>query len=347
MKPIIEIRHYMMKKLLLMLGLLPILCSAAESADSSFTYRPNFHATIRTRFEYAPQSGEYRFQLRNARATLSGNILREIDYFLNADLCDAGKMKMLDAWVRFKDSHGFSVQGGQFRIPFGTDPFRAPHQYLFNNRSFIGKQLCNYRAVGLKLGYEIPKTPLTLDFGVFSPSTITDHTPWQKKFTWAGEAKLKLGDVKLSGGMASVMPAGMRANMAGGCLSWKSGRWIAEGEYMHKHYVHGAHVPTHAWNIFGSYRFPVKMGIFNYMSAQARFDGMTAHSSLSPDESGSLKTDDPARKRITAGMTISHFRSANLFADIRLDYEKYFYRSGYVPNAHNGDKLTLELVLRF
>lgn len=319
----------------------------AEKADTTFSYRPNFHGTIRTRLEYATETGEYRFQVRNARATVTGHILPQLDYFINADLCDMGKLKILDVWARFKDSHGFSLQAGQFRIPFGVDPFRAPHQYYFNNRSFIGKQICNYRAVGVKLGYELSAAPLTVEGGLFNPATMSDHDVWQKRLIWAAEASLRLDRLKISGGAASVRPAGIRANMWGGTVTWKSGRWIAEAEYMHKHYVHQAHVPTHSWNFFGVYRFPIKLGIFNFMSAEARFDGMTAHSNLSPDDSGKLTTNDPARKRITAGMILSHFRSANMFADIRLDYEKYFYRAGYKPTPANADKISLELILRF
>lgn len=337
-----------MKKILISLAiLLPQLLSAAENRDTTFTYKPNFHATIRARAEYSTTQKEYRFQIRNARATIDGRIMPQIDYFINADLSDAGKFKMLDIWARFKDSYGFSVQAGQFRLPFGVDPFRAPHQYFFSNRSFIGKQMCNYRAVGLKLGYQLPKLPLSFDISAFSPTAIGDHSPWQKKAIWAGEAIWKHKTLTISGGMASVRPSGMRANIIGSCISWKPDRWIIEGEYMHKHYVDKQHTPAHAWNIFGVYRFPIRMGIFNFMSAEARFDGMTRHSGLTPDDQGRLNTDDTARKRITAGLMISHFRSNNTYADIRLDYEKYFYRSGFTPTPEQGDKLTLELVLRF
>ena len=337
----------MRKLLLLFLILNSILLHAAENKDSTFTYRPNFHGTIRARAEWATESDEFRFQVRNVRATLDGRIMPQIDYFLNIDLCDMGKIKMLDAWVRFTDRHGFSVQAGQFRIPFGVDPFRAPHQYWFNNRSFIGKQICNYRAVGAKLGYRLPDVPLNLEGGIFSPTTIGDHSPWQKKLAWAWQASYQIENVKLSGGMASVRPFGYRANLAGGCISWKYGRWIVEGEYMNEHYVNKAHRPVHSWNFFGGYRFPIKMGLFNFMSAEARFDGMTEHSNLSPGDDGKLRTDNPKRNRITAGMMISHYRSANLFADFRLDYEKYFYGKSSIPSPDNGDKLSLELILRF
>ena len=36
-----------------------------------------------------------------------------------------------------------------------------------------------------------------------------------------------------------------------------------------------------------------------------------------------------------------------MFLDIRADYEKYFYHHGVSVSPENGDKLVLEMVLRF
>ena len=41
---------------------------AADEVD----YRPNVHGTIRSRFEVATESGDYRFQVRNARVSIDG-----------------------------------------------------------------------------------------------------------------------------------------------------------------------------------------------------------------------------------------------------------------------------------
>ena len=123
---------------------------AADEVD----YRPNVHGTIRSRFEVATESGDYRFQVRNARVSIDGMVAPSINYYINTDFCDRGKIKILDVWARMRIMQGLSIQAGQFRMPFGVDPFRGPNSYYFANRSFIGKDVCNVRAVGAKLSYD-------------------------------------------------------------------------------------------------------------------------------------------------------------------------------------------------
>ncbi|MDE5744793.1 MAG: OprO/OprP family phosphate-selective porin [Paramuribaculum sp.] len=329
-------------------ALIAAAAAGAEPKDSAaVSYMPQFHGTVRARFEYATAGGEYRFQVRNARFAINGNISREISYFVNTDLCDRGKMKILDAWAKAEFVPHLSLQAGQFRMPFGVDPFRAPHQYYFANRSFIGKQMCNYRAVGAMLIYDFACAPLKLEAGAFNPYSIGDHTGWGKKLAAAGKATLGLGDFKVSAGGASIYPSGIRANMTGACLSWSRGRWIAEGEYMYKHYLHGASRNAHAYSVFTSYYMPVKAGIFNRLSVQGRFDGITDHSDCAKDENGLLHITDAARNRITAGATLTTMKAKNMFFDFRVDYEKNFYRHGFKPAPEYGDKLVAEIVLRF
>ncbi|MDE6279363.1 MAG: porin, partial [Paramuribaculum sp.] len=166
---------------------LTLVMPASLSAQTAATDNtPKFHATLRTRAELSTETGEYRFQVRNARAVLSGNVGPSVSYFINTDLCDAGKMKILDAWAKLKIAKGLYVQGGQFRMCFGVDPFVAPHQYYFSDRSFIGKQMCNYRRVGAKVDYNIPTLPLTLEAGIFNPTSIADHNGWNKRLDAAG-----------------------------------------------------------------------------------------------------------------------------------------------------------------
>lgn len=91
---------------------------------------------------------------------------------------------------------------------------------------------------------------------------------------------------------------------------------------------------------------PIKAGAFNRLSFQGRFDGMTAHSSGKRNSDGVLTTNDPARNRVTVGATISYVKKP-VWLDIRADYEKYFYRHGVEPVLGQGDRLVLEMVLRF
>lgn len=91
-------------------------------------------------------------------------------------------------------------------------------------------------------------------------------------------------------------------------------------------------------------RFPLKK-VFSGISALARYDYMSDHSNGTPGEDGKLKIDDNARHRITGGVTLSLGKA--LQTDIRLNYEKYFYKSGVTPGISDHDKLVVELMCRF
>lgn len=318
----------------------------AKAEESDIDYKPVFHGTVRSRWELATENGENRFQVRNARLSVEGRIAPEIQYYINTDLCDRGKMKILDAWGQINITDDLKARAGQFRMPFGVDPFRGPQNYIFANRSFIGKQVCNVRAVGAKLEYSLPVIPLKVEAGAFNPSTISDHETWHRKMSYASKATYTIDCVKLATGIQSLSPDSVRMNLIDGSISWSADRWTVEGEYMYKHYTHKAHKACHAYSIFADYRMPVNAGIFNTLSFQGRFDGMTAHSNGTRNEDGLLTTTDPARNRITAGATLSYVKKA-LHADIRVNYEKYFYRhdAEYLPG--DGDKLVVELVVRF
>lgn len=323
-----------------------ISASAAET-DDSFSYRPNIHGTLRPRYELLTGSGESRFQVRNARLTLDGRVAPQIDYFAQVDLCAKGQFLALDFWARLVITRGLKFQAGQFRMPFGIDTFRAPHTYFFANRSFLGRIMCNYRAVGCKLSYTFAAVPLTVEGGVFNHYAITQHEVWSKEMAYAARALYTPGGFKFSGGIMSICPDGVRSNLLDACAGWSDSRWTVEAEYMYQHYTRNAHRAAHSYTVFGDYRIPVKAGIFNRLSFQGRVDGITGHSNACRDDKGLLVTNNPARNRITIGSTLSYIRSANLFVDIRLDYEKYFYHKDTPAPAGQDDKIVAELVLRF
>lgn len=342
----------MLKKIIFALCLLS--CTEygrADAADTTATtavnYIPQVHGVIRGRFETSTKHDDYRFQVRNARVNISGKIAPIIDYFVQADFCDRGKFKMLDAYARLWATKGLGFQAGQFRMPFGVDPFRMPTNYIFANRSTIGKQMCNVRAVGAKVMWQPSSLPFSIEAGAFNPGTIDDHTPWHNTLTYATKLTSRFGHMTFVTGFQSVRPDFVRANLFDAAATWESGRWLIEGEYMYKHYTRDRHKPAHAYNIFANYTMPVKAGYFNRLSFQGRFDGLTAHSTAVRNADGDLETNDPARNRITLGSTISYIRTKSMGLDLRVNYEKYFYHSGIEPTAENGDKIVAELVLRF
>ncbi len=320
---------------------------ATTSTESAVNYVPKINGVLRARWEDDLNASASRFQLRNARVSLTGNIAPTIDYFLQVDLCDQGTMKFLDGYARIKVIKGLSFQAGQFRMPFGIDMFRAPHNYIFSNRSFIGNQMCNVRAVGAKATYVIPHTPLTVEGGIFNPATITDHTGWHKSYAYAGRviAGLPAG-FSCQAGVMSIIPETVRINMIDAGITWTDSHWTIEAEYLNKHYTHNAHRATHGYNFWADYRLPVKAGMFNQLSFQGRFDGMTDHSTGKLNADGYLTTDHPGRNRLTLGATLSFIRKP-VWLDIRVDYENYFYRHDIVPATGKGDRIVAELVLRF
>lgn len=319
--------------------------NAAKS--DSISYIPEVHGTLRPRMEMSTEDDAFRFQLRNARVSLAGMIAPQIDYFAQADFCDRGSVKFLDGWIRLKVTNGLKFQAGQFRMPFGVDAFRAPNNYIFGNRSFMGKQMFNHRAVGAKISYTLPTAPLTIEAGAFNPTTIQDHAPWNHTVAYSAKASYEINHVTFATGFASISPDSVRLNVSDGAITWKAGRWTAEAEYMYMHYCNRRQKSSHAYNAWVDYAMPVRAGLFNKLSFQGRFDGMTAFSNGKRNKDGKLTVNEPARNRATVGSTITYMRSKNMFLDIRANYEKYFYHSGVTPTPDNGDKILLEMVLRF
>ena len=63
-------------------------------------YLPEIHGTIRGKYEYQTETGESRFEVRNARFSVSGNVHPLVAYKAEIDLSDEGSIKMLDAYAR-------------------------------------------------------------------------------------------------------------------------------------------------------------------------------------------------------------------------------------------------------
>lgn len=73
---------------------------------------------------------------------------------------------------------------------------------------------------------------------------------------------------------------------------------------------------------------------------------MSDHSKGTKDESGNFQIDDPERHRLTGGVTLS-LGKKSLQADIRLNYEQYFYNKGIIPSISEQNKIVLEFVAHF
>lgn len=318
---------------------------SVQTKSDKFSYIPEVHGVFRGRFEQSFDNGEGRFQVRNARVSIEGRVAPPISYKLNTELCDRGKMKILDAWAAIDPVRGLSLRIGQFRQPFGTDCFRGPATYYFANRSAMARYVANIRGVGFQAGYKFRPLPLTVQASIFNPTGISDHNVWVKKYAYAAKALLQPGDFSFAAGFMSMRPENVRINLVGASAGWQNSSLTLEAEYMRKHYTNSAARAVNAFNFFADWCTPVRAGIFDRWSLQGRFDSMSRHSEGYAGDDGRLTVDQNSRSRITLGSTLG-YTYRKLRADFRLNYEQYFYGHGG-RGDEAGSRIVAELVVSF
>lgn len=339
-------------------------------------YKPSIHGTIRGKFERqfsssdnhdeeAASTDAQRFEVRNARISVDGLLNERISYKAEIDLCDEGAIKMLDAYGRVKLTPKLDVQIGQYRVPFTIDAHRSPHQQYFANRSFIAKQVGSIRDVGLSVTYTMPRNEIgwgnIVQGGLFNGSGLTGQKDyWTSSINFSLKEQLLMPQGwLLEASMQKVRPDGVTIMMYDGALQWHNRSWICEAEYVYKNYAHNAFDGVNAVDAFVCYDQwlkgrPAADQLLQKISYLARFDYMGDNSdgfhyldgSKSSAPEAVLRINDAARKRLTAGITLSFGQKA-FTADLRLNYEKYFYDEGAKIKTSEHDKVVAELMVRF
>lgn len=341
-----------MRHLIITVGSCLCFGTLAQAQD----YTPEVHGTLRGKYEYQPGEGVGRFEVRNARISLSGKLIDVVSYKAEIDLSDEGRIRMLDAYTRITPFSRFNFTIGQMRVPFTIDAHRSPHLQYFANRSFIAKQVGNVRDVGATAGYTFNVGfPVVVEAGLFNGSGLTEQKDyWTRGINFSAKAQVILPrgfNVTLSA--QKIKPADVSVMLYDAGAYYHSGGWHVEAEYLHKHYAGNAFSAVHAFDGFVSREIPLRgrRNLIKSVSPLARFDYMSDHSDglryLDGRESGdgTLTVTDYRRSRITAGLTLS--LSMPFVSDIRLNYEKYFYRSGAVVKPSEHDKIVLEVMTRF
>ena len=311
-------------------------------------YLPEIHGTIRSKYEYQTTMGAGRFEVRNARVSVTGNVLPIVAYKAEIDLSDEGSIKMLDAYARLFPAKGLTVTAGQMRVPFTIDAHRSPHQQYFANRSFIAKQVGNVRDVGVTLGYTLPtELPITIEGGLYNGSGLTNQKEWHKEINYSAKAQfLFTKGLNLTLSVQSIQPEEIRVQSYDVGAYYEFHRFHIEGEYQYKQYSDNAFGDVQAVNTFINYDLPLRK-VFNKMSFLLRYDMMTDQSDAktTDEETGSLITTDYKRQRLTGGITFSLSKAFR--TDLRLNYEKYFYARNSIAKESEQDKIVLELMIRF
>lgn len=335
-----------MRQILIMTALSVFALSAVAQDKNPFI--PEIHGTVRAKYEYEPQIDKGRFEIRNARLSVEGKVIPIVRYKAEIDLSDEGSIKMLDAYIRLQPKDALKFTFGQMRVPFTIDAHRSPHLQYFANRSFIAKQVGNVRDVGASVSWKFnDRMPVTLEGGIFNGSGLTNQKNfWTGNYNFSFKAQTTIArqfNITLSCQKANAGDVNVMMYDAG--AYWQSQRWHIEAEYLRKHYSDGSFTPVNAIDAFAAYRLPLKKDL-NAISFLGRYDYMSDHSNGTKDESGNLKIDDPERHRLTGGVTLS-LGKKSLQADIRLNYEQYFYNKGVTPAISERNKIVLEFVAHF
>lgn len=343
--------------LLLLIG--SALCKA-QGLDSLV----NLHGVLRGKYEYQPELNGGRFEVRNARMSISGKLSMRSEYKLEVDLCDESAIKMKDAWVRLLPWRSLRVSIGQQRMPFTIDAHRNPANQFFANRSFIAKQVGDMRDVGLQVGYTFQassgRTVALVDAGIFNGSNLDNQkTAWNKNVNYS--ARLQWFPIQ---GLA-IVPSIQHTTIADRQarytsldmgMYYEAYGWHIEGEYLHKQYAHDAFSDCDAVNAMLRYRMAIKgeQSFFHHIDYLARYDYMGDHSdgkkgfALLDDgtPSSRLQISDYARHRMTLGMTFG-IRNPYLPTELHLNYERYWYPNGGIAKESEQDKLVAELMIKF
>lgn len=323
-------------------------CGAQEK---TVDFKPEIHGTVRAKYECQTEEGESRFEVRNARISITGKVVDVVSYKAEIDLSDEGNIKMLDAYTRLTPVDNLNFTIGQFRVPFTIDAHRSPHQQYFANRSFIAKQVGNVRDVGASLGYKFRgKVPVVLEGGFFNGSGLTNQKNyWTKKINFSAKAQFFLPqgfNVTLS--TQKISPSDNTVMMYDAGTYWHANGWHIEAEYLYKHYNNKVFGDVHSFDGFINYDIKTKgkKCFVKKVSPLARYDYMNDHSDgTAVNDDGTFKVTDYKRHRVTAGVTLS--LATPFVSDIRLNFEKYFYRDGAVVKPSEKDKIVIEFMTRF
>ena len=318
--------------------------------DEKVDLTPEIHGTVRGKYEYQTEEGEGRFEVRNARLSVTGNVAKAVEYKAEIDLSDEGQIKMLDAYTRLKPFDGFSFTIGQMRVPFTIDAHRSPHQQYFANRSFIAKQVGNVRDVGATVGYRMDLGfPVILEAGLFNGSGLTNQKNyWTKKVNFSAKAQMFFPQgFNLTLSTQKISPNGNGIMMYDAGAYWQKNGWHVEAEYLYKHYNNDAFKAVHSFDGFVNYDIAVagKRNLIKKVSPLGRYDFMTDHSDGTLDDEGKMKLTDYKRSRISGGVTLSLAKP--FVSDIRINYEKYFYGKNALPKVSERDKIVFEVMTRF
>jgi hypothetical protein len=327
--------------------MLPVLLPLYVAAQTHDSTRWKLDGALKTKFEWGLNSGDMRFNLRNSRIGVSGNLNQYAGYRVQVELSNEGKFDILDGFVALNLLEKGGLQLGQSSVPFENSYIITPAQSMFANRAFVGKFFtAGSRDIGAMAYYKFGSVfPLLLEGGVFNGGKI-NNPQWTKRPSLA--LRLTMGSLEH---FRTSLKAYRYPNaekdwlLWGADISYRKKGFLLQTEVMNR-YDYNALRPADK-NFTGAYlqsaysfHYPC-LKLFHTITPAARWDAMTyglAHRGVDVHR---LTTG------LAFGLTDKPFGSC-----LRLDFEHYFVRNKPRELAGSDDhvsdnKITLELLLVF
>jgi len=308
-----------------------------DTTENRSEYLPDIFGILKTKAEFDLKNSLMRFEVRNARFGATGKINNYMSYKVEIDLSDEGKMKMLDAYVRFVPVTNLGFYLGQRKIPFSTDYMRNPAENIFANRSFLAKYINDgMRDIGFYVEYEIPgQFPVNILLGAVN-GTGNNNPQWIEKPNLV--SRLSFGPekgIRVTGNCYYGDDLNKEhLAMFGGELRYNNGSFFIESEYIRRTWTDTLSVRHHDDGLYihSYYNFTRENNIIYMITPTARFDFIGE----------SIIGDMVDASRYTFGINIG-FEPKQFYSEIRLNYENYLKSSLPI----HTDKLTLEFIARF
>jgi hypothetical protein len=328
-------------KLLLLLSSLLFTLSpglhSQEVKQAKSEFIPEINGILKTKVEYDLNNSLVRFEVRNARISAKGKINDYMSYKLELDLSDEGKMKMLDAYVKFTPIANLDFFIGQRKIPFSTDYIRNPAENIFANRSFLAKYINDgMRDIGFYAEYKFNSNiPVDLIAGAVN-GTGNNNPEWIRKPNLSARAIAGSDKGFRIAGNIYFGESEYRYHLAmfGEELRYTTGNFFVESEYIRRNWTDTLSVRVHddGFYIHSYYNFMLNKKMIKMISPTARWDFMGS----------SVFKNNIDANRLTFGVNVG-FEQKQFYSEIRLNYENYLKSSLPVMT----DKLTLEFIARF
>lgn len=343
--------------LFLLLGSAFSLLAQSDSTKKEVDYKPQLEGIVKVKFEESLNNGDARFNVRNSRFGVRGNLSESMNYRVQIEYSDEGKLKPLDIFVAYKvGAVTFSL--GQQQYSFSTDLGRSPIQNIYANRNFLTKYITTYadttgkvqsvgsRDIGGLFTFDLQRwLPLTLKIGAFNGGGTNQAPEWSGKFNLSAKAMYgkKEGLQVAASAYIGHTPYGQNLRMFGGELRYIGKRLTLDSELAQRSFEQLDTYTLTAGFVQGFYKLDLPKNNFaKYAAPTLRYDFIQ-------DCLYAAAPQPFDAQRVSLGVNFGVLEKM-FKGEIRLNFEKYILKKSHAALGTGQllhDKFTLEMVVAF